>query len=100
MPSFSKELAYPGNILVGVVLVGVGVVSVFGYPKGFRGGLGIVQLVNHVGGNKVVLIAMNEEHGVLALGNLPERRGFIEVPAVAQLAKQTDVECLPIVEGE
>lgn len=64
-------------------------VGSFHNPKLFGLWFGIVELIDHPGWHEVVLVAVDEEHGLVAAGHLFQGRGFLEVPSVLQLAKPT-----------
>lgn len=50
-------------------------------------GLGSVEARQHGEGHEGVAVAMNEEHWLVAASHLPQRRGFVEAPAVTDTTK-------------
>ena len=59
-----------------------------GNPNLFFALLGFVERMNHLRGNKRIVVAVNEEHGVGALPHLFDGRRLAKAPAVLDLAKQ------------
>ena len=54
-----QEPADAVHVFPPVVLIGVGVVCPLGHPKGLGFRLGVVQLINHIGGYKRILVAIS-----------------------------------------
>lgn len=56
-------------------------------PLRLRLGLGSVEAREHGERHEGVVVAMNEEHWLVATGHLTQRRGLVETPAVAKATK-------------
>ena len=86
------------NVLVGklfhflgigflVQLVRSSMVGIGDNPQFLWLGLGLVEVVHHPSGHVVVLVAMDEKHGQMALLHLLESGGFAKIPIVFPLAQ-------------
>lgn len=83
---FVSKRFYLFCVLIRIQLVGVCVVYAFCNPDFLRRRLGGIHFVYHPCGYKIIVVAMDEEHGLRTASHLREGRRFLKVPSVLELA--------------